>query len=344
MSDQADGRNIKVRAGFKPALTFILISSYPSVVSLLLASSTPHCLYNEGEPQSAISEEPRHMPSISRRRFLKISLFSVLGTAFAGVAGFGYARDIEPERIEVVRLDLRLPRLSPSFDGYRLAQISDIHMGTGMTPERLARIVQMINEEQPDAVAITGDFVTRGDVTRLTPGLVKALRELKAKDVAVAVLGNHDHWTDASAIRRVITDSGLLDISNNVYTVQRGAESLHLAGVDDYWERQDRLDDVLNLLPETGCAVLLAHEPDYADISAASGRFDLQISGHSHGGQMIIPILNRPLVVPPYSLKYPLGQYQVGTMIQYTNRGVGTINPALRFNCRPEITVFTLRG
>jgi uncharacterized protein len=88
---------------------------------------------------------------------------------------------------------------------------------------------------------------------------------------------------------------------------------------------------------------LLAHEPDYADISAATGRFDLQISGHSHGGQVIIPFIG-PLVVPAYGEKYPLGQYQVGNMIQYTNRGVGTINPAVRFNCRPEITIFTLRA
>ncbi|MBZ0286049.1 MAG: metallophosphoesterase, partial [Anaerolineae bacterium] len=86
----------------------------------------------------------------------------------------------------------------------------------------------------------------------------------------------------------------------------------------------------------------LAHEPDYADISAATGRFDLQISGHSHGGQVVIPFIGPP-VVPPYSKKYPLGRYQVGTMIQYTNRGVGMISPAVRFNCRPEITVFTLR-
>lgn len=284
------------------------------------------------------------MSVISRRRFVKISLFSALGTAFAGVAGFAYAHDIEPEQIEIVRLELRLPRLSPTFDGYRLAQISDIHMGTGMTPERLARIVQMVNEQQPDAVAITGDFVTQGDVSFLAQGLSEPLRQLQPKDVAVAILGNHDHWTDAPAVRQVIADSGMLDISNSVYTIQRGADSLHLAGVDDYWERQDRLEDVLDLLPETGCAVLLAHEPDYADISAATGRFDLQLSGHSHGGQVRIPFLNRPIIVPRYSLKYPVGQYQVGAMIQYTNRGLGTIAPAVRFNCRPEITVFTLRA
>ncbi|MEZ4668187.1 MAG: metallophosphoesterase [Anaerolineae bacterium] len=283
------------------------------------------------------------MPVISRRRFLKISLFSALTTAFAGVAGYGYANDIEPDQIEIVNLELRLPRLAPAFDGYRLVQFSDIHMGTGMTPERLARIVEMVNAQQPDAIAITGDFVTQGDVSMLAQGLVDPLSQLKAKDIVVAILGNHDHWTDPVFVRQIISDSGLLNISNGVFTIQRGADSLHLAGVDDYWERKDRLDDVLAELPAEGCAVLLAHEPDYADISAATGRFDLQISGHSHGGQVRIPFLNRPIIVPRYSLRYPVGQYQVGSMIQYTNRGVGTIAPTIRFNCRPEITVYTLR-
>ncbi|MDH5508153.1 MAG: metallophosphoesterase, partial [Anaerolineae bacterium] len=117
---------------------------------------------------------------------------------------------------------------------------------------------------------------------------------------------------------------------------------LHWAGGDDIWENQDRLDLVLEMLPEEGCAILLAHEPDFADTSAATGRFDLQISGHSHGGQIIFPVIGPP-VVPWLSEKYPLGLYQLGEMLQYTNRGIGMVGPPhVRFNCRPEITVFTL--
>jgi predicted MPP superfamily phosphohydrolase len=281
--------------------------------------------------------------TISRRKFLKISLASVLGTTLAGVGGFAYAHDVETNWIEIVPLELRLPRLHPAFDGYRLVQFSDIHLGTGMTPERLTRIVAMVNEQQPDAITITGDFVTHGSMEGLAPLLVAALSGLKAKDVRLAILGNHDHWTNPGAVRQVIRDSGLIDLSNKVYTLRRGEATFHIAGVDDYWERQDRLDDVLAALPADGGAMLLAHEPDYADISAETRRFDLQISGHSHGGQVVIPFVG-PLVVPSYGRKYPLGQYQVGEMIQYTNRGVGTISPAIRFNCRPEITVFTLRA
>ncbi|MBI5670976.1 MAG: metallophosphoesterase [Chloroflexi bacterium] len=280
---------------------------------------------------------------LSRRKFLKVSLVSTVGTALMGLGSLAYARDVEPTWIDVVRLPLTLPRLSPAFDGYRLAHISDIHMGTGMTLERLQRIVEMVNAEQPDAVAITGDFVTLNPVAAAASVLVEALRGLRPKDTAAAVLGNHDHWTDPTAIRRVLRQSGILDLSNTVYTLRRGTAVLHLAGVDDYWERQARLDDVLAQLPADGAAILLAHEPDYADISSLTGRFDLQLSGHSHGGQVIIPLYG-PLVLPTYGQKYPLGRYQVGTMIQYTNRGLGTVRPAVRFNCRPEITVFTLRA
>ncbi len=283
------------------------------------------------------------MPPISRRRFLKISLASALVTAFGGVGSYAYAHDVEPVNVEIVHLELRLPRLNPAFDGYRLAQISDIHMGTGMTSAQLTRIVEMVNAEQPDATALTGDYVTHGDIQPLLQPLAEALSKLKAKDGVFSILGNHDHWTDPIAIRGMLTDSGMIDLTNSVHTLKRGEAVLHLAGVDDYWEQKDDIDAVMAQLAGDDCAVLLAHEPDFADVSAATGRFDLQISGHSHGGQVRIPIINRPIILPSFSEKYPVGQYQVGNMIQYTNRGVGTIAPAVRFNCRPEITVFTLR-
>lgn len=281
---------------------------------------------------------------MSRRKWMKIGLLSALGITVAGAVGLGYVFDVESEMIEIVPLELTLPRLHGAFDGFRLVQISDIHMGTGMTPHRLLHIVQMVNQQQPDVIAITGDFVTHGSASRHASGLVAALSQLRAKEKIVAVLGNHDHWTDAAAIRQIIRQSGLFDISNSVYSLRRGEGILHFAGVDDHWYGKDRLDEVLNKLLDDGAAILLAHEPDYADISAPTGRFDLQISGHTHGGQIILPFMNRPLVLPRHGHKYPLGRYQVGQMIQYTNRGVGTILPAVRFNCRPEITVFTLRA
>jgi uncharacterized protein len=111
--------------------------------------------------------------------------------------------------------------------------------------------------------------------------------------------------------------------------------------VGDVFEEEDDLDLVLTQLPPTGAAIMLAHEPDFADETAATGRFGLQLSGHSHGGQIRIPFINRGFR-PKLARKYPIGRYQIGNMTQYTNRGIGTVKVYARFNCRPEISVFTL--
>ena len=276
--------------------------------------------------------------------------------AAAGGAGvFAYARYVEPYWVAVERVALTLPRLAPLFDGYRVVQISDFHLDGWMTPERLQRVVDLVNEQEPDLVAITGDFVAVS--TDYISGLPGPLGKLEATDGAVAVLGNHDHMNDADAVRRALSCASVVDVSNGVRTLSRDGAALHLCGVDSVMEGRDRLDEVLGALDdaEPGCAVLLAHEPDFADETAATGRFDLQLSGHSHGGQVRIPFLKTPYVVPllsrlgfsfvpPLIYEYPSGLYEVGEMYQYTNRGLGVIYARFRLNCRPEITVLTLRS
>ncbi len=276
---------------------------------------------------------------MTRRQFLWRTMQVTLGAAALGAGGLGYATSVEPDWIDVRRITLRLRRLVPAFHGYRVVQISDIHID-GWMRERLPGIVRLINGQRPDLVAITGDFVTTRP-GRYAQDLVHALTPLRGRDGVVAVLGNHDHWSGAATVRAIIKDSGIDEIGNRVRTVRRGAASLHVAGVDDYMVHADRLDRVLEHLPGEGAAILLVHEPDFADISAATGRFDLQISGHSHGGQIRLPLFGPPYL-PRLGRKYPLGLYRVGEMLQYTNRGLGMLGPHVRLNCRPEVTVFTL--
>ena len=278
--------------------------------------------------------------SMSRRAMLKGAVQLALGTAALGVGGVVYARSVEPEWIEVTRLRLRLPRLAPAFRGYRLVQISDIHMDRWMTRDRLAGVVRLANEQEADLVVLTGDYVTHG-VRRRLEDLVHGLGALRGHDGVVGVLGNHDHWSSADFARQALRRAGAVELSNRVHRIRRGDAILHVAGVDDYWTGHARLDTVLGQLPAGGAAILLAHEPDFADESAPSGRFDLQISGHSHGGQVRLPLLGAP-ILPPFGQKYPMGLYRVDGMLQYTNRGVGMLSPRVRLNCRPEITVYTL--
>jgi predicted MPP superfamily phosphohydrolase len=278
----------------------------------------------------------------SRRELLRTAAGLTLAAGGAGVAAAAYALAFEPRWIEVVPVRVRMPRLAPAFSGYRIVQISDLHLGDGLSRDQLAGVVRLVNQQRADLIAVTGDFITRG-APLFAHDLITTLRGLAAHDGVVAVLGNHDHWSSAATIRAVIAESGMRDLDNAVHTLERGGALLHIAGVDDMWEQQARLDDVLARLPRAGAAVLLAHEPDFADVSATCGRFDLQLSGHSHGGQVVVPFYGPPQL-PPYARHYPLGRYRVGRMVQYTNRGIGTLWPHVRVNCRPEITVFTLEA
>ncbi len=262
-----------------------------------------------------------------------------------------YARRVEPSWIDVTHVPVVLPRLAKAFHGYRVVQISDIHADeTWMDSVRLERIVHLINEQQPDMVVITGDFVTRWH-THKAKETLDVLRFLRASDGVLAVLGNHDHWGDTDLLRTILSDNGMQELKNTVRTIYRDEAMLHFAGLDDLlltskralpvWVHEEKLKQLVHAIPPTGAAILLVHEPDFADVSAASERFDLQLSGHSHGGQIRIPFRG-PLVVPYLAHKYPNGLYHTKAMLHYTSRGVGMSSPHVRLNCRPEITVFTL--
>ena len=271
------------------------------------------------------------------------ALGTAAATAAAGAAAFVYGALIEAEQVSIEQVTLRLPRLDPVFDGYRLVQISDLHFDHRfMTRDRLLGLAALVNAEYPDLIAITGDFVSRGRAVEFLPDLHDGLKPLRARDGIAVVLGNHDYRVGARKISSIFESLGFIDVDNDVHTLERGGAQLHIAGVDDIWENRQRLDLVLDRLPQTGAALLLAHEPDFADEAAAAERFDLQLSGHSHGGQCVLPGGYKP-ILPEMGKKYPSGLYRVGEMWLYTNRGLGmTWFPQVRFNCRPEITVFTL--
>lgn len=249
--------------------------------------------------------------------------------------------------LEITQVRLTLPRLPRSFSGFRIVQVSDIHMGGWMNPERLKQVFDTVKKLAPDLVAITGDFL-HTDGNRTISEVEMLALEAQLKDVAgqhqtLAILGNRDYWADTQAILTMLERSGVRVLVNTIHKIQKGEETIHIAGVDDVIEGQCRLDGVLAELPVRCCAILMAHEPDFADVSAATGRFDLQISGHSHGGQVNLPFIGAP-VLPRMAHNYPRGLYRVGEMYQYTNRGVGMTPPFIRINCRAEITVFTLEN
>lgn len=239
----------------------------------------------------------------------------------------------------IVPLPVTLPDLNPEFEDYRIAHISDLHMGHWLNGERLDGVAALINQQNPDLVVITGDFVSYS-MKQIEEDMIAGLQKIYAVDGVVAVLGNHDHWLDPTGVRRLLNAGGVRELANDVLSLHRGSASLHVAGVDDILVGADDLTKVLGILPDEGPAILLAHEPDFAEKSAQTGRFGLQLSGHSHGGQILLPGLG-PIRGEMFR-KYPLGRYQVGDMVQYTNPGIGTHVLRLRINCPPEITLVTL--
>ncbi len=249
-----------------------------------------------------------------------------------------YARKIEPKWFEITQHEIALPQLDRAFNGYRIVQISDLHAGDGTSRTQLEKVMAAVNDQKPDLVVITGDHVTRIPKQHLE--LLDTLAQLHPRDRTISVLGNHDVSDDPAPLRQVLDRAGVLLLENTIYTLNRQGATLHIAGVGDVFYGQAKLDRVLAQLPATGAAILLVHEPDFADETAATGRFGLQLAGHSHGGQIRIPFFDG--YMPSLAEKYPIGRYQVGKMIQYTNRGIGISKLPARFNCRPEISVFNL--
>jgi predicted MPP superfamily phosphohydrolase len=250
-------------------------------------------------------------------------------------------KNIKPDQLEIIPLTVPCNRLDPSFNKYRIIQISDIHMGTWINYSRLENIISIINQQYPDLIVITGDLITDFRID-LFESMTDLFRLLKPKDAVLAVRGNHDCWIQKSRFQKVLLQGGVIDISNAFYTIYRGKACLHIAGVDDVRYGHDCLDGILSTMPAYGAAILLAHEPDFADTSALTDRFDLQLSGHSHGGQVVLPLIGSPFL-PQLGRKYPKGRYQVNGMVQYTNRGIGTASIQFRYQCPAEVTIITLQ-
>ena len=248
----------------------------------------------------------------------------------------------KPELFDLVNVNVKINDLPFTFHNYRIINLTDIHLGQWISPEYLNGVTDYVNSLNPDMITLTGDYVSY-ILEGYEDDLLDSFKKLKAKDGKFAVLGNHDHWAGADEIREILKQSDIVDLSNDVYTLEKKGEKLNISGVDSLTVGADDFDKVLEKLPNDGASILLVHEPDFAEISSKSNRFDLQMSGHSHGGQLVIPGVKTTPFRCSYSIKYPVGAYKVKNMIQYTSKGLGTNSFWLRINCKPEITQFYLK-
>ena len=252
-------------------------------------------------------------------------------------------KSFNAKNIDLVEIDIELDNLGWEFHNYRILNLCDIHLGQWINPEYLDNLIDYVNTLNYDMATLTGDYVSY-ILDGYDEALEKSLSKLEARDGKYGVLGNHDHWMDADKIREIFKKSHITDLSNTAVPIKKGDDGFNLAGVDSCTVCADNLDKVLEEIDERYPTILLAHEPDFAKESSQTGKIDLQISGHSHGGQFIIPKFETTPFRGPNSTKYPVGLYKVGSMIQYTSKGLGTNSFRIRINCKPEISIINLKS
>ncbi|MCB0193530.1 MAG: metallophosphoesterase [Anaerolineae bacterium] len=279
---------------------------------------------------------------LNRRTFIKgaagLAATTCL-TGTAGVAAYQYGTNIETHWLAVEKVQIPIKNLKPALEGFKIVQLSDIHLHPFTQIEFIREVVDTAQALQPDLIALTGDYVLESadSIFELAP----VLATLNPTYGIYASLGNHDLWTNADTVRHGFAESGLTLLRNEGLAFDVGNAQLFIAGVDDGWSGHPDLSAALDTHPGDIPTILLAHEPDLADRFVADKRVSLQLSGHTHGGQVRLPGKG-PLILPRLGKKYELGLYRVEDLWVYTNRGVGVIGPPVRINCRPEITELTL--
>jgi predicted MPP superfamily phosphohydrolase len=283
--------------------------------------------------------------SISRRHFL---------AAAAGAAGglVVYSGEFARHHIEVTRSEVSIAGLPEAFDGFRIAQITDIHLDEFTEPFFLRTVVRRVNNLAPDAIFITGDFVTRErGLKKFAVGAAwqcaGILDELACRQ-RYAVLGNHDLLVGPRAISEALADHGIEVLRNSHVPIERSGARIWLAGLDDPLEGASLPDlaipKSIRRLPHEP-VLLMCHAPDYVDTllqHAAGSSVALMLCGHTHGGQIRLPLVGAT-VLPPMGRKYVEGWFRKGTLQLYVNRGIGSVGIPFRLNCPPEISLFTLR-
>ena len=281
------------------------------------------------------TEEQSKSKPVGRRRFLRrLGLTAVVGGGFGAYSLYG-----EPDDVVVANVDVHITGWPATAAGMRIGQISDLHCDCDHAVERTKYAVALLLAQKPHVVAITGDYITIG-LEHWVTASAQALAPLTSvPGGAVAILGNHDWWSGKHLrIAQELSRVGITVLSNDAKPIPH-ADGAWFVGLDDRMVKKHDPIRALAGVPADAIKILLVHEPDYAD--EAPPGFVLQLSGHSHGGQVRIPGLP-PLIVPPFSSHYPEGLRQGPHHQVYTTRGVGMINPQIRLFCRPEVAVLRI--
>ncbi|GGE67430.1 metallophosphoesterase [Priestia taiwanensis] len=284
---------------------------------------------------------------VSRRIFLKRSIQFSLFSLASSLFGYAYARKIEPILLDIVEHDILSTYLPPTFNGVKILQFSDTHLSDYYTLHQLDKLVETINEQKPDIVIFSGDLIDNFQTYKEADDVAPILKKIHAPLGKFSIYGNHDHGGyGTQKYRQIMEDADFrLLVDETVRISHSSGSSINVAGLDDFMLGKPKIEQTLESMNKQDFNLLLIHEPDIAD-RVKGYPIDLQLSGHSHGGQVQVPFYG-PVITPPLGQKYVEGFYTIPhsstRMKLYVNRGIGTVHVPCRFLCMPELTIFTLK-
>jgi len=277
---------------------------------------------------------------MSRRAFALGGLVGAFGAAaLSGVEAY-QARYVNPYAPQLEHVSIPVPPGHEGLAGLRIGFITDTHVGPFVSPDDLARATALFGYERPDLILFGGDFVSESP--RYVGSIVEVLGDLVDETPlgGIAVLGNHDMNVSATKVTAGLEAARITVLRNKAARVAFGGTTLWIAGIDDTLLGHPDPRAAFSQVPSGAAALALWHEPQFAEQAAAQGAF-LQLSGHTHGGQIRIPGVG-PVGLPIHGKRYVMGLNNAAGMAIYTARGVGVYRPPLRFNCSPEVTLISL--
>jgi predicted MPP superfamily phosphohydrolase len=272
---------------------------------------------------------------MDRRVFLKAALAATVPAPVVASA-YGLA---EASWVRVERPTLPLPRLPQAFDGLTVAFLTDIHHGPHVGLDFVRTVVRTTLSLEPDLVLLGGDYCGN-DAKYITPCL-DVLGSLRAPLGVYGVLGNHDHWHGLQETRTGMKAAGITELTNTGSWLKSGGSRFRLAGVDDLWRGKPDVAAAVGDATAADACLLVSHNPDVAE-TLRDPRVGLMLSGHTHGGQVVVPGYGAPVVPSRYGQKYLRGLVEAPVTRVYVSRGLGTVSPPMRFGSRPELTLATL--
>jgi predicted MPP superfamily phosphohydrolase len=290
---------------------------------------------------SAVATLVAPVVSVIRGTAFHLPMGVYMWSYVSGLVVCAYGVLVRRRWYRVVEREVRIPDLDPRLDGMTVAHLSDLHIG-GLTPRSWGLAwSRSANRRDPDLAVVTGDLVTSG--ADFHGDVADVLGELRAKMGVFVSLGNHDYFGDGEALASRLRSGGVPVLRNEGVVLDRDGAKIWLAAIDDTWTRRDDMDMAMRGRPEGATTILLAHDPRTFEAASETGA-ELVLSGHTHGGQIALPFVERAASLATFVYRYRLGFYRRGRSVLYVHPGLGTTGPPIRLGVAPEVTILVLRA